>query len=271
MLKYILHVCTVLYVHYVIESSAFSSITVFLFICCARARLWLLFLDFHFDHFCYLIPFNSHCLLFLTLKISCSFLQTSLQSSWPPRFPFLVVWIWDHSIYCTFVFSFCRCLSLCPSLSISFLAACLCFMSISIFPSFISVRAQPLMPAATHGKQHIFCHIAMSVKFRSCVCVCMCLRFKGTFIIKFHFLCRQTLLPAGWQTRGNERANECVRARVGVSVCWLHRAGIRMHWLLFSFIFICLFSPPTAEERGVEDNIRIEFFSSIKLLWRGFT
>lgn len=102
------------------------------------------------------------------------------------------------------------------------------------------------------------------------MCVCVCLRFKGTFIIKFHFLCRQTLLPAGWQTRGNERANKCVCACVGVSVCWLHRADIRMHWLLFSFIFICLFSPLTAEERGVEDNIRIGFFSSLKIALKRF-
>lgn len=77
----------------------------------------------------------------------------------------------DRSIYCAVVFSFYRYLSLRSSLSISFPAACLCFMSISISPSFISVRAHPLMPAATHGKKHIFCHIAMSVKFRSCVCL----------------------------------------------------------------------------------------------------
>lgn len=61
------------------------------------------------------------------------------------------------------------------------------------------------------GKTH-FCHIAMSVKFRIslsrplfrtlCVFVCECVFvcFKGTFIIKFHFLCRQTLLPEGLQT-----------------------------------------------------------------------
>lgn len=56
----------------------------------------------------------------------------------------------------------------------------------------------------------------MSVKFRSCVRarVSVRLRFKGTFIIKFHFLCRQTLVPAGWQTRGNESAKECVRVNV---------------------------------------------------------
>lgn len=261
--------CTVLYVNYVIASLAFSANTEFLFICCASKAL-ASFSRFSFQPLLlsYTIQLTLPTLpltiphfqdvLLLSSNISPIILTSPI--SLPSRL------LSDHSIYCTFVFSLYWYFSLCPSLSISFLAVCLCFMSISIFPSFISVRAQPLIPAATHGKKHIFCHIAMSVKFRSWVCVCMCLRFKGTFIIKFHFLCRQTLLPAGWQTRGNERANECVRACVGVSVYWLHRAGIRMHWLLFSFIFICLFSPPTAEERGVEDNIRIEFFYGLKLL-----
>lgn len=93
--------------------------------------------------------------------------------------------------------------------------------------------------------------------------MCVCLYFNGTFIIKFHFLCRQTLLPAGWQTRGNKKANECV------CVCVLAtqgRAGIGMYWHLFCLYFYLLFSP-TVEEMVLK-WIFILDFSLLKLLWR---
>lgn len=229
---------------------------------CTKVRLSLLSLDFHFKPFLlsYTIQLSLPTYLLLTFKMSCSFLQTSLQSSWPPQFPFLVV-----------------CGQTAPFIALS------CFPSTGIFHSvppfqylfqqhvsaswaFLSLHhSSPwehihwCLPPRT-GK-NTFSVILPCQWNLGAVCVCMCLRFKGTFIIKFHFLCRQTLLPAGWQTRGNERANKCVRARVGVGVCRQHGAGIRMHCLLFSFICICLFSPPTAKEKGVEDNIRIECFS----------
>lgn len=87
-------------------------------------------------------------------------------------------------------------------LSVSFIwptvQASLSSASRSIPPSLISASTTTDACRQRERKKHIFCHIAMSVKFRSHVFVfmCACLRFKGTFIIKFHFLCRQTLLPA---------------------------------------------------------------------------
>ena len=143
------------------------------------------------------------------------------------------------------------------------------------------------MPAATQRKKHIFCHIAMSVKFRSCVClcvcvfvcVCACLRFKGTFIIKFHFLCRQTLLPAGWQTRGNERANECVRVCVCVCVCGCACVCVCVGYSgqtlgctgsCVAFIFICLFFPSHSGGEHHWSDTGIGFFSYFKMAVEGF-
>lgn len=172
------------------------------------------------------------------------------------------------------------------SVSVSLLAAAASpsFSSISILPSLISPRVQPLMPAATPRKKHIFCHIAMSVKFRSrvfvyvCVCLGMCMRvslLQGYFHHQIPFPL-QTNTSAGRLTDKGEWESEwvcaclCACLFVCVCVCWLLRAGIRMHWLSFCFYF-CLFFPPSIEDRGIEVDIHIGFFSYLKLLWRGFT
>ena len=91
---------------------------------------------------------------------------------------------------------------------------------------------------------------------RACVRACVCVCFKGTFIIKFHFLCRQTLLPASWQTRGNKRENECVHMHVCVGYSG---QTLGCHVLLL----FCLFSPPTAEDSGTSDDILVLDFSLI--------
>lgn len=144
------------------------------------------------------------------------------------------------------------------------------------------------MPAATPRKKHIFCHIAMSVKFRSRVFVYVCVCVLGYVYARVsasrvlsssnsisfadkHF-CRQADRQGGMRERMSVCMSVCLFVRVCVCVCacWLLRAGIRMHWLSFCFYF-CLFFPPSIEDRGIEVDIHIGFFSYLKLLWRGFT
>lgn len=107
----------------------------------------------------------------------------------------------------------------------------------------------------------------MSMKFRRyCMCAYVCARacFKGTFIIKFHFLCRQTLLPASWQTSGNGGAGVCA------SVCVFILATPGSHWdalalgLVFIFILVCLLQLKRADRK----MIFISDLSLIQKLWR---
>lgn len=117
------------------------------------------------------------------------------------------------------------------SVSVSPLAAAASpsFSSISILPSLISPRVQPLMPAATPRKKHIFCHIAMSVKFRSRVFVYVCVlgyvyaRVSASRVLSSsnsisfadkHF-CRQADRQGGMR----ERMSVCVSVCLFVRVC----------------------------------------------------
>ena len=126
--------------------------------------------------------------------------------------------------------------------------------------------------------KNIFCHIAMSVKFRNHVCLCMCVRvcFKGTFIIKFHFLCRQTPLPPGWQTRGNEKACECVSKCV--LVMWQILGCIGSCFALFLLVFysqnctntpteICIYRTNSFQPAEGRFYISCSHFKWMHILW----
>lgn len=230
-------------------------------------------LDFPFNRRCYLTPFISHYLPFPSFYSSLSrclptFFKHCLNPLDLPNFLFLGLLLSDHSIYSTFPSPSSLLISLTLFLPFNISSSSNSFLHQHFYPSITHLSESTATDACRHAeeKTHFlsYCHVSEIKELCVCLymCVCACLRFKGTFIIKFHFLCRQTLLPAGVQTRGNERE------RMSVCRCahWLLRAGIRMHWLLFCFYFYLFVFSPTTEERSIEHDTHIGFFSHLKLL-----